>query len=177
MRGILLSASLILLGMSTVALAQQPSDTTQPARPGAAAPTGSGDAGAAGGPSGPGGAVTVPGQGRIILLAPGEVERLLRAQQGEDAEMTGDEQEGMRTGPDTRPRRPMMMMGDQDREWHHRRMPSGAFFRFKHGEMEVVIKCADSEPTTACVSAASALIDKVESMHPAGAPGGGGTAH
>ncbi len=174
MRSTLFGASLVLLGMTAAALAQPSSNPAQPGGPAVGAPPEGAPGDAAGGPSGEGAAVMEPGQGRIILLAPGEVERILRAQQEEEAAAEGDEQGGMQAEPGTRPQRGMMM-GERERGWLHRHMPSGAFFRFKRGDAEIVIKCADSEPTTACVGAATALIDKIGVMQPGGAPAGGAT--
>ena len=52
--------------------------------------------------------------------------------------------------------------------WMHRmmehRMPppsKAAQFRFRKGDAMVDIKCAEDEPTTACVDAGSALLDKL----------------
>ncbi len=45
-----------------------------------------------------------------------------------------------------------------------RRMPppsKAAHFRFRKGDAMVDIKCADDEPTKACVDAGSALLDKL----------------
>lgn len=44
---------------------------------------------------------------------------------------------------------------------HDRHGGGAAAFRFRKGDMEVGIKCSDREPTQACVSAASALLDKL----------------
>ena len=169
MRGILFGASLICFAITATAQAQLSNNTAQPG--GQAAGASSAGSGAnAGGPSGQGGAVMAPGQGRVILLTPDEVGRLLRAQQAEAAGMTGDQ---VHTTPmeSATPRPNPMMMGE--RESHA--MPSGASFRFKRGGAEIDIKCADNEPTTVCVTAAAALIDKVDAMHPSGAPAGGGS--
>jgi hypothetical protein len=181
MRMILVSASLLLFGISG-ALAQQPGNAAQPGGP-APSPLPQGGSGPASGAPGPSGAVMVPDQGRIILLAPGEVERLLRAQQEEEAQnqaqggaMEG-EQGNMPMGPGQRPHGMMggMMMGGREGEMHHHRMPSGAFFRFKRGDAEIIIKCADTESTDVCVKAAIALIDKIGVTPPGGPPPGGGT--
>jgi uncharacterized iron-regulated membrane protein len=44
----------------------------------------------------------------------------------------------------------------------HRPPPSkAAHFRFRKGDAMVDIKCADDEPTKACVDAGSALLDKL----------------
>ena len=40
-------------------------------------------------------------------------------------------------------------------------MSKAAFFRFRKGAASVGIKCADDEPTKACVDAASQLLDKL----------------
>jgi hypothetical protein len=36
-----------------------------------------------------------------------------------------------------------------------------AFFRFQRGGASITVKCAEDEPTQACVNAASALLDRV----------------
>ncbi len=47
-------------------------------------------------------------------------------------------------------------------QWrHHRQMAPGTAFRFKKGDAEVGIRCSALEPVQACVSGASALIDKL----------------
>lgn len=53
----------------------------------------------------------------------------------------------------------------------------GAFFRFRHGGNEIVIKCAANEPTQICVQAATVLMEMVmkqgtQETAPGGAPGG-----
>ncbi len=45
--------------------------------------------------------------------------------------------------------------------WHHPAPSKAAHFRFKKGDAVVDIKCADDEPTKACVDAGSALLDKL----------------
>lgn len=49
------------------------------------------------------------------------------------------------------------------------RMPpptKSAVFSFSRGDTRVMIKCADDEPTRACVDAAGALIDKLAAASP-----------
>lgn len=62
---------------------------------------------------------------------------------------------------------PMMMGGPMaGREWEenmmmHMHPPKGAVFIFRDGDERVLIKCADDEPTKACVDGASTLIEKL----------------
>ena len=44
---------------------------------------------------------------------------------------------------------------------HMHPMSKAAHFRFRRGDAVVDIKCADDEPTKACVDASSALMDKL----------------
>lgn len=72
---------------------------------------------------------------------------------GEHGPMDGA-MEGRRGPP------PYMMRGMMERAMHMR--PSkAASFHFRKGDARVDIKCADDEPTKACVDAASALMDKL----------------
>ncbi len=49
----------------------------------------------------------------------------------------------------------------------HRPPPSkAARFMFRKGDAVVAIKCADDEPTKACVDAGSALLDKLAAQQP-----------
>ena len=49
----------------------------------------------------------------------------------------------------------------------HRPPPSkAARFMFRKGDAVVAIKCADDEPTKACVDAGSALLDKLAATQP-----------
>lgn len=41
------------------------------------------------------------------------------------------------------------------------RPPKAAIFHFARGEAEIHIKCADDEPTRACVEAAGILLEKL----------------
>ena len=47
---------------------------------------------------------------------------------------------------------------------HHQFQPRGASFHFKRGDSTIEIRCASNEPTSDCISAATALIDKIASM-------------
>jgi hypothetical protein len=51
---------------------------------------------------------------------------------------------------------PMMMMSHT----------SAAIFRIRRGDTSIFIKCADSEPTQACVAAAGTLLDKLNPQTP-----------
>ena len=53
----------------------------------------------------------------------------------------------------------MRHMGDHMRD--HMRPSKAAFFHLRKGDARVDIKCADDEPTKACIDAASALLDKL----------------
>ena len=60
-----------------------------------------------------------------------------------------------------------MMMGHHPREHEmgeemmHMHSTKSAVFMFRDGDERVLIKCADDEPTKACVDGATALIDKL----------------
>lgn len=64
-------------------------------------------------------------------------------------------------GPGMGPRERMEMMQ------HMRMPPRGAAFRFRRGDAEIDVRCAEREPMQACVAAATALMDKVTSLQPA----------
>ena len=72
---------------------------------------------------------------------------------------------------------PMMMGGGpgggEMGEWMMRHMhpPKGAMFVFRRGDARVIIKCADDEPTKACVDGATELLDKLPGA-PAASSGG-----
>lgn len=83
----------------------------------------------------------------------------------------------------------MEMMHHHWEQMHHEEdngaMAGGAAFRFRRGDMEIGIKCAEEEPTFVCVRAAGMLLDKLNganginntSTSPSSSPGttGGGT--
>ena len=48
-----------------------------------------------------------------------------------------------------------------ERMMRHMHPPKGAMFVFRRGDARVIIKCADDEPTKACVDGATALLDKL----------------
>jgi len=52
----------------------------------------------------------------------------------------------------------MMMMGP-----HHRPPPPGASFRLRRGDTSIAIQCSERESMQACVNAASAMLDKMNS--------------
>ena len=58
---------------------------------------------------------------------------------------------------------PMGRMGMMMRMHMHPPPPpsKAAHFRFRKGDAMVDVKCADDEPTKACVDAASVLLDKL----------------
>lgn len=64
---------------------------------------------------------------------------------------------------------PWAMMHEEHHHEDH--TPKGAFFRFRRGDADITIRCADSESTRVCVEAALILLDKVRS-EPAGAQPG-----
>lgn len=75
-------------------------------------------------------------------------------------------QEGMIGAPTRHGPHPMMMGGGEEgREMEegmmHMHPPKGAVFMFRRGDQRVMIKCADDEPTKACVDGAGALLDKL----------------
>jgi len=43
--------------------------------------------------------------------------------------------------------------------------PKGAFFHLQRGDAQIAVKCADDEPTKACIEAVSQLFDKVTASH------------
>jgi hypothetical protein len=43
--------------------------------------------------------------------------------------------------------------------------PKGAFFHLQRGDAQIAVKCADDEPTKACIEAVSQLLDKVTASH------------
>ena len=64
--------------------------------------------------------------------------------------------DGGRYGPN-----PYMMRGMMERMMRRPPPTKAAVFRFHKGDARVDIKCAEDEPTKACVDAASTLIDKL----------------
>ena len=50
----------------------------------------------------------------------------------------------------------------------HPMMPrtSAAIFHIRRGDTSIFIKCADSEPTQACIAAAGTLLDKLNPQTP-----------
>ncbi|MDQ2805109.1 MAG: hypothetical protein M3Y41_21430, partial [Pseudomonadota bacterium] len=72
---------------------------------------------------------------------------------------------------------PMMMGGPaagremEENMMMRMRPPKGAVFMFRDGDQHVLIKCADDEPTKACVDGASTLIDKLGGMADTEGPG------
>jgi hypothetical protein len=65
------------------------------------------------------------------------------------------------------------MMGDEDEmsgreRGEHRMMmrTTAAIFRVQRGDTSIFIKCADNEPTQACVAAAGMLLDKFNPQTP-----------
>ncbi len=86
----------------------------------------------------------------------------------------------MGPGPHHPPRgmmNPMMMGGPaagremEENMMTHMHPPKGAVFMFRDGDQRVLIKCADEEPTKACVDGASTLIEKLGGMSDEGTPG------
>ncbi|GAC1336934.1 MAG: hypothetical protein NVSMB18_00980 [Acetobacteraceae bacterium] len=61
---------------------------------------------------------------------------------------------------------PGMGMGGFRHGMHPPPPTKAAVFSFSRGDMQIMIKCADEEPTRACVDAASALIDKLGTSSP-----------
>ncbi len=89
---------------------------------------------------------------------PGEMGGSMRGPHGgPDGEMRGShggpdgEMRGSHGGPGM-----MRMMHEM-----HRHESKAAHFRFRKGDAMVDIKCADDEPTKACVDAGAALLDKL----------------
>ena len=70
---------------------------------------------------------------------------------------------GERRGPppEMRGEMPRDMHGDMHGVMRHMRPSKAAVFNFRKGDARVFIKCADDEPTKACIDAASALMDKL----------------
>ena len=74
---------------------------------------------------------------------------------------------------------PMMMAGPaagremEEGMMMHMHPPKGAVFMFRRGDNRVMIKCADDEPTKACVDGATTLMDKL--MAKAGGDSGSGS--
>ena len=72
---------------------------------------------------------------------------------------------------------PMMMGGPaagrgmEESMMMHMHPPKGAVFMFRDGDQHVLIKCADDEPTKACVDGATTLIDKLGGISDNGAQG------
>ncbi len=72
---------------------------------------------------------------------------------------------------------PMMMGGPaagremEENMMMHMHPPKGAVFMFRDGDQRVLIKCADDEPTKACVDGATTLIDKLGGMPESGSQG------
>jgi hypothetical protein len=66
--------------------------------------------------------------------------------------MMGDE--GEMSGPEMREHRMMMFR------------TTAAIFRIRRGDTSIFIKCADNEPTQACVVAAGTLLDKLNPQTP-----------
>ncbi len=148
MRNSLLQAGLLaamLAGTGGVAYAQQTPGSGPGTAPGTTNPPASPPGGPNGGP--PGG-----GQIMIVPMGPGPHHPMPH---------------GMMN--------PMMMGGPaagRDMEENMMRMhpPKGAVFMFRDGDQRVLIKCADDEPTKACVDGASTLIDKLGGMADNGTP-------
>ncbi len=187
MRQPLIAAGLLAatLATSSLAYAQQPPPPPQPG----GAPTNNAapppTSGPGGGPPGviilegppQGGSANAGSQSPVganplIMGGPAAAramqEQMMHAQQGGPPPM------GM-GGP--RGPYPMMMGGGPERRemgermMEHMHPPRGAMFVFRRGDARIIIKCADDEPTKACVDGATALLDKLPNA-PA-APGGG----
>ena len=93
------------------------------------------------------GLVAMLGAGVALAQAPGEPPR------GPDGGPPGDMRGGEMRGGE---------MGHYGRYMMRRPPPSkAARFMFRKGDAVVAIKCADDEPTKACVDAGSALLDKL----------------
>lgn len=52
----------------------------------------------------------------------------------------------------------------------HHRHSQGAAFRLKRGDMEIDVRCSPEEPMSACVNAASMLLDKANGNTASPAP-------
>jgi hypothetical protein len=63
-------------------------------------------------------------------------------------------------------RGPMEHMGPGMHGMHRPPPSKAARFMFRKGDAVVAIKCADDEPTKACVDAGSALLDKLAAQQP-----------
>jgi hypothetical protein len=71
--------------------------------------------------------------------------------------MMGDEMPGGEMGERRREGAMMMMMMART---------NAAIFRFRRGDTSIFIKCAENEPTQACVTAAGTLLDKFNPQTP-----------
>ena len=71
-------------------------------------------------------------------------------------------------GPNPHPLPPIIpmgpMMGGEMTPHHPAPPPKGARFRFSRGDNTIDVRCADDEPTRACVDATVTLLDKLNAM-------------